>query len=215
MSAERNVAVIDRRYRWHHPCSHRRVAALVFLVIGLLCALIARVLLVTAAMKISGWWVVGVFVPFGPLVFRLKYPNESRRSFMFRLATLPCLFLYFLLGSGPLSPAYHRKHFGAKAAAVAKPASYALEKPVALKKKKTASGEPKVELTPNVDERRASNMRELERLRSWGEELRLRKRDLLRSDLEGNIVYNAELKQYNAALEKATAERNALWPSVK
>ena len=191
------------------------MAALAFLFIGLLCAVISRVLLFTAALKISGWWAVGVFVPFGPLVFRLKYPNESRRSFMFRLATLPCLFLYFVLGSGPLSHAYPRPHLAPKPAVVAKPVSYALEKPVALKKKKTASGEPQVELTPNVDERRAINLRELEELRSWGETLRLRKRDLLRSDLEGNIVYDAELKQYNAALEKATVERTALWSSVK
>ena len=40
--------------------------------------------------------------------------------------------------------------------------------------------------------------------------MRLQKRDLLHSDAEGNLVYNIELAQYNAALEKANAEKNAL-----
>jgi hypothetical protein len=43
----------------------------------------------------------------------------------------------------------------------------------------------------------------------------LKKRDLLHSDVAGNEAYTVELAQYNAALAKATAEKNALWPEKK
>ena len=82
---------------------------LVFLGLGLLCALISRILLLVAAARISGWWVVGVFLPFGPLFFRLNYPEEARRSMMFRFATLPCIFVYLIIGYGPALSYYKRK----------------------------------------------------------------------------------------------------------
>ncbi len=69
---------------------------------------------------------------------------------------------------------------------------------------------PQVELSPTTAERQAANAAEFERLRAWSEKLRLQKRDLLHSDVEGNRAYNLELSQYNAALEKANAEKAAL-----
>jgi hypothetical protein len=45
----------------------------------------------------------------------------------------------------------------------------------------------------------------------WSEALRLKKRDLLHGDVQGNIAYNAEVAQYNAALAKATAEKNTIF----
>ena len=69
-------------------------------------------------------------------------------------------------------------------------------------------------VTPSVEQRRAANAKELERLHGLDEQLRLRKRDLLRSDTEGNRVYAVDLASYNDALAKATAEKNAL-ASVK
>ena len=42
------------------------------------------------AASISGWWVLGVLVPFGPVFFRLSYPEEARRSVHFRYATIAC-----------------------------------------------------------------------------------------------------------------------------
>ena len=65
---------------------------------------------------------------------------------------------------------------------------------------------------PSLDQRRAINATEFDRLTEWSQALRLKKRDLLHSDTQGNIAYNAELAEYNAALAKATAEKNALWP---
>jgi hypothetical protein len=50
----------------------------------------------------------------------------------------------------------------------------------------------------------------LERLRGIEAELKLRKRDLLHSDSEGNRVYAIDLASYNEAFAKATAEKNAL-----
>ena len=69
--------------------------------------------------------------------------------------------------------------------------------------------------TPTIDQRRAINATELERLTAWSQALRLKKRDLLRSDVQGNLAYNAEVAEYNAALAKATAEKDALWPPKK
>lgn len=68
---------------------------------------------------------------------------------------------------------------------------------------------------PTVEQRRAINATELERLTAWSQTLRLKKRDLLHSDVQGNLAYNAEVAEYNAALAKATEEKNALWPQKK
>jgi len=60
------------------------------------------------------------------------------------------------------------------------------------------------------EDRRAANAKELERLAKWSEDLKLKKRDLLRSDVQGNKEYEAELAEYSEALTKATTEREAL-----
>jgi hypothetical protein len=64
-----------------------------------------------------------------------------------------------------------------------------------------------------LSERSAANKREFKRLETWAEALRLKKRDLLHSDIQGNIAYNTELGQYEAALAKATADKNAILSS--
>jgi hypothetical protein len=81
-----------------------------------------------------------------------------------------------------------------------------MEKPVSSKKTNSVSAAP----TPSVAQRRATNAKELERLHGVEEQLKLRKRDLLHSDTEGNRVYAIDLASYNDALAKATAEKNAL-----
>ena len=86
--------------------------------------------------------------------------------------------------------------------------AYALEKPAASPTKSTVSPE-------EIEKRRDANAQEFERLRKWSEALRLRKRDLLRSDTQGNRLYEIDLAQYNAALAKANVERDALWPQAK
>src|SRR5438874_12915630 len=64
------------------------------------------------------------------------------------------------------------------------PLGYAMEKAVASKKANTASP-----VTPSVEQRRTANATELERVRGIEEQLRVRKRDILRSDTEGNRLY--------------------------
>ncbi|HEY2125220.1 MAG TPA: hypothetical protein VGG94_07130 [Chthoniobacterales bacterium] len=179
------------------------MAALAFLIIGLACALIARVLLLVAAFRISVAWGLGVLLPFGPFFFRMNYPEEASRSRMLRIATLPCFFMYILLGPGP---AYKRQILKTTKISLV-PVGFSLEK------KKTPAATPAP--TPSLEERRANNIRQFEDLRVWAEALRLKKRDLLHSDTDGNIAYAAELAQYNAALEKAKAERTQLWPTAK
>ena len=80
-----------------------------------------------------------------------------------------------------------------------------MEKPGSLKSANVAA-----RVTPSLEQRRAVNATEFERLRGLEEQLRLRKRDLLHSDTEGNRVYASDLASYNDALAKATAEKNAL-----
>ena len=187
------------------------MAALVFLIIGVVCSLISRVLLFKAALGVSKGWAFGVLVPLGPLLFRLNHAEEAPPSFMFRLATLPCFFLYVLLGPGPAL-----KHDIWKSTHIsAQPGGYALEKAKGPLKKSAGPPGPTVQLTPSAEERRFSNTRDFDHLRAWGEALRLKKRDLLRSDAAGNAAYATELAQYNAAVEKAKAERALLWPVAK
>jgi hypothetical protein len=188
------------------------VAALAFLIVGVICAIISRILLFMAALSISAGWAFGIILPFGPTLFRLNYPAEAYRSRLFRMATLPCLFFYVLLGSGQSGWLGHSRfeleHGPAEL-------HYGLEKPAAGAKRTPGAAGPQVELTPSLDDRRAANTREFERLRAWNEALRVRKRDLLHSDTNGNIAYNNELEQYKAALEKATTERSEIWPAAK
>jgi hypothetical protein len=181
------------------------VLPLVFLGLAVVCALISRILLFIAAIKISVWWALGVFLPFGPLFFRLSYPDEARSSMAFRLATLPCFGAYLVMGPGPMLN--FKKQHPSKSAPHSLYA-YAMEKPAA---RPTKASTP----VPDLEERRAANTQEFDCLHKWSETLRLRKRDLLRSDKEGNRLYDIDLAQYNAALAKATAERNALWPQAK
>ncbi len=172
------------------------MAGLVFLAIGAVCALIGRILLVGAAFAVSIWWGLGVFLPFGPLLFRLSYPDAAPTSRYFRLAAFPCFLAFFVFQPEGLS-ALHRYDFLKSAKAQAAPAdSYAMEK-------------------SDLEKRLVANDRELKRLDAWSIKLRLEKRDLLRSDVKGNIAYNAERAQYEADLAKATAEKNALFSPKK
>ena len=167
------------------------MAAFAFLFLGLICAIISRILLFTAAFKVGAGWALGVLLPFGPTFFRLSYPEEARGSRMFRFATLPCLLLYFVLGPRP-SAVSSRHDLTFKPVPAVR---YAMEK---ISGKPRSPG-PQVQLTPSPEERRIANSREFERLRAWNEALRLKKRDLLHSDTAGNLAYISELGQYKAA----------------
>jgi hypothetical protein len=181
------------------------VSAFIFLIIGLVCAIISRILLAIAACGIGVWWALGVWLPFGPSLFRLSYPDLARSSMLFRFATLPCLFLYFVLGPGPT---YRHQLWKGTQTGTA-PGQYALENhDRGSKKSKVSSRADGRE--PSIEERRAANFREFQRLHVWDDALKLRKRDLLHSDAEGNRIYEIELGQYKAALANANAEKDAL-----
>jgi len=175
------------------------VPPIVLLGLAVLCALISRTLLVVAAANISGWWTVGVLLPFGPLFFRLNYPDEARRSIHFRYATVACLAAYLIIGPGPTFSYHKHKDFKVTQPGSREAVGYAIEKT-------KAAPQP----TPSLELRRAVNTQDFESLRKWAEQLRLRKRDLLHSDIEGNRQYADDLALYNDALTKATAEKNEL-----
>jgi hypothetical protein len=65
--------------------------------------LIGRILLIRAAFGLSVWWGLGIFLPFGPLLFRLNYPDLAPLSKTFRLIALPCILAYFVLRPASLS----------------------------------------------------------------------------------------------------------------
>jgi hypothetical protein len=181
------------------------MVSLVFLGLAIVCALISRILLLIAAIDISAWWALGVFLPFGPLFFRLNYPEQARNSYLFRVATLLCIFGFVVMRPG-LNFGLRGGHRTTSFAPQAKQTvGYAIEKPVTLKKPN-----PSAAPTLTLDQRRATNAKELERLHGVEEQLKLRKRDLLHSDTEGNRLYAIDLASYNDALAKATAEKNTL-----
>jgi hypothetical protein len=186
------------------------VAALIFLGIGLLCAIIGRILLIGAAFGVSVWWGLGVFLPFGPLFFRLNYPELARASRMFRVATVPCLLLYLVCSPGLNPTAYYRHKIKRSYPPPPDATGYALESAPQRTKPGAKSSGPQVELSPTIAERRAANAAEFEHLEVWNEKLRLRKRDLLHSDTDGNRAYELELSQYEAALVRANLEKAAL-----
>lgn len=135
------------------------------------------------------------------MLFRLSYPDLAPVSRTFRLVALPCILAYFVLRAASLSGSHFDQSFKHKEGPSAPANHYGLEK-IAI-------------AAPSLEERRAVNVKELERPTAWSEALRLKKRDLLHSDVHGNIAYNAEVAEYNAALAKATGEKNSLWPQKK
>jgi hypothetical protein len=182
------------------------MVAIVFLGLAIICALVSRILLLMAAINISAGWAFGVFLPFGPLFFRLNYPDEARKSAFFRVATLACVFGFVIYQPRTL----HLPGFRAAAPSPRhskQTVGYAMEKPGSSK---TITATPTAAPAPTLAQRRAANATELERLHGVEAELKLRKRDLLHSDTEGNRVYAIDLAAYNEALAKATAEKNAL-----
>jgi hypothetical protein len=178
------------------------VVGLIFLGLGVILMLIGRILLIGAAFGVSIWWGLGIFLPFGPLLFRLSYPDLAPMSRTFRLFSIPCIFAYFVLGPGTLPSLHSSRSFKQDEVPNAPANHYALEKP------SKSNGPP----AKNLDERRAANAKEMERLTAWGETLRIKKRDLLHSDVEGNAAFNVQVAEYNAALKKANDEKNTLWP---
>ena len=168
------------------------MAGLVFLAIGVVCSLIGRILLVGAAFAVSAWWGLGVFLPFGPLLFRLSYPDAAPTSRYFRLAAFPCFLAFFVFQPDVLSKLRQGELLKSAQTPAAPTNSYALEQ-------------------IDLEKRLVANERDFQRLDAWSIKLRLQKRDLLRSDVKGNIAYNAERAQYEAELAKATAEKNALF----
>lgn len=179
------------------------MTGLVCLTIAAVCAIIARVLLLIAALDISVWWALGVFLPFGPLLFRLSYPEAARSSYLFRIGTLVCVFLYFVLGPGAFVSPLHKKR------TTITPAQKGYASEFVSKIFRRTPSQTKTN-TRTLEERRADNEQEFERLNRWNESLQARKRDLLRSDVEGTQAYNIDLQEYTAALAAATAEKQAL-----
>ena len=172
---------------------------LIVLFVGVMCAMLSRIMIFLPALNISWGWAVGVWLPFGPLFFRRSFPNEARPSTGFRVAGL----LLILLSIGLASRT--GMNLGFLLRTYANRASFSIHQPNGF-----AMERPAEQHTPTLEERRAANAKELERLAKWNAELRLKKRDLLRSDIEGNRAYDAELARYNAELAKATSEKNEL-----
>src|SRR5204862_8099322 len=110
------------------------MVSLVFLGLAIACALISRILLLTAAANISAGWAFGLFLPFGPLFFRLNYPEEARNSYLFRVATLLCVF-GFVVSQPRMTLHLPKIHPTAGSPRLSKqPVGYAMEKPDTSKK---------------------------------------------------------------------------------
>ena len=116
--------------------------------------------------------------------------------------TIVCLGIYLMMGFGSNSFLHLRNTRSSVPTQSNEPTGYAMEQ-------SDADGE---EAKPHASlgERRTANTQELEHLAKWAEELKLKKRDLLKSDVQGNKDYDAELAEYTEALTKATAERESL-----
>jgi hypothetical protein len=193
---------------------------LVLLSLALASALVSRFLLIKAAFKISLWWGIGVFIPFGPIVFRLKYREEAKPAWIFGVATLG-LTLGYVMASPQILPGARagltKSVNSAKGKWHIPLGSYFLgrSKPgigsnIFDPSKPKDLSAPTPAPTPSLEERWESNSKELADLRAWNQRLKLKKRDLLHSDSEGNRMYAIEVDSYNAALNKAAAERTAL-----
>ena len=107
-------------------------------------------------------------------------------------------------------PSFHSQPVPAKTApTVSKHAKgYAAEKPTT--NDKNAGLLSAFKSGPTIEERKAANAREFQRLALKEKELKVRKRDLLKSDVAGNAAYNTDLADYNSALANANKEKAEL-----
>src|SRR6266480_4939246 len=110
---------------------------------------IGRILLIGAAFGVSIWWGFGIFLPFGPLLFRMNYPELAPMARTFRLFAIPCVLAYFVLRPGPLSGSHYDQFFKQKSVPSAPANHYGLEKVS------------KPSMTASLDERRAANAKEM------------------------------------------------------
>src|SRR5204863_402493 len=133
------------------------MVSLIFLGLAIVCALISRILLLIAAIDISARWALGVFLPFGPLFFRLNYPEQARNSYLFRVATLLCIFGFVVMRPG-LNFSPRGNHGTTSFTPQAKQTvGYAMEKPIPSRKTNPAAA------VPTLDQRRATNANVLEK----------------------------------------------------
>ncbi len=133
------------------------------------------------------------------MLFRISYPDLAPWSRTFRLIALPCILAYFVIRPG--APDYD-KFFKQKPVPSAPANHYALEKVSKV-------------MASSVEKRREANEKEFARLAAWNRTLKLKKRDLLNSDVQGNVFYEGELAQYNEALAKANAEKQVIFGSAQ
>lgn len=79
------------------------IPVIAFLLAALAVSFVGRILLVTTAFGVStGWGFTVLFVPFGPLVFRLKHPELAQPTRYWRLGS-GILFLLFIVNGGNAS----------------------------------------------------------------------------------------------------------------
>jgi hypothetical protein len=75
------------------------IPAVVFLIAVVLCSFIGRALLIEAAFGVSvRWGFTVLFVPFGPLLFRLNYRELAYPTRYWRMAVGPLMLLFFVDG---------------------------------------------------------------------------------------------------------------------
>ena len=185
----------------------------VFLLLAALCSLISRCLLIKAAWSVSARWGIGIFLPFGPYFFRRQFPEDVHRARMFQLAAIPLVFIYVLVSPEMIpdtrvalirvGPPGQEKlglalggHVFCGGGATARQSTAAQPEPPSV----------------SLDARRIAHEQEMTRLAEWSEALRIRRRDLLKSDVEGARAYDRDATAYNAALAKANEESIALAP---
>jgi hypothetical protein len=79
------------------------IPVIAFLLAALACSLVGRILLVTAAFSVStAWGFMVLFVPFGPLIFRMKHRELARPTRFWRLGS-GVLFILFIVNGGSTS----------------------------------------------------------------------------------------------------------------
>ena len=183
----------------------------VFLLLAVLCGLISRCLLIKAAWCVSKRWGFGIFLPFGPYFFRRQYPEDVQRARMFQLAAIPFVFIYVLV-SPELIPdtrvAFVRVGPPGQEKLALSLGGHVFGGGGAIASRATEM--PQQQPTASLEERRVALEREMKRLGQWSETLRIRRRDLLKSDVEGARAYDRDAIAYNAALAKANEESMAL-----
>jgi hypothetical protein len=177
---------------------------------ALLCTIGSIVLLVAAFRTHILWGFATLLIPFAQLVFIFVHWQEAKRGVLIQLCAVPFILISFtIIPKNESVASYFTSYHGVDASFDARHPGDG-KKTSATVQTTHPVPTPTPAPTPALEERIAANQQELDRLQAKYEDLKVQRRDLLKSDQAGTHAYNLEVAKYQSDLQTAKARQAEL-----